>query len=89
MYRQPLQLEMFPTTVRLIRCVPERNQNRFYQMVATPTLFGDWTLIREWGRRGCSGQMRRDLHRTAGEAVSALIALQRQKLRRGYEPCWA
>lgn len=89
MHRHPLQLDMFPTAVRLVRRAPERNENRFYLMMATPTLFGDWTLIREWGRRGASGQMRRDPHRTAGDAISALLTLQRKKLRRGYEPAWA
>ena len=71
MHRQPLQLEMFPTTARLIRCVPERNQNRFYQMIATPTLFGDWTLIREWGRRGSPDQLRRAPERGAIQGLGA------------------
>jgi predicted DNA-binding WGR domain protein len=85
----PVQLELFPTAVRLIRCTPARNENRFYVMTATPTLFGDWTLIREWGRRGSPGRLRHDPHRSVGEAISALLTLQRQKLRRGYRPAWA
>jgi predicted DNA-binding WGR domain protein len=85
----PVQLELFPTTVRLIRCAPVRNENRFYAMTATPTLFGDWTLIREWGRRGSPGRLRHDPHRSVGEAISALLALKRQKLRRGYQLAWA
>lgn len=86
--RNPTQLELFPTAVRLIRCVPARNENRFYLMMATPTLFGEWALIREWGRRGSPGRVRHDPHRSAGEAISALIGLQRQKLHRGYQPAW-
>ncbi len=83
------QLELFPTAVRLIRRVPERNENRFYLMMATPTLFGDWALVREWGRRGSPGQIRHDPHHSLGEAVTALLALQRHKLRRGYQLAWA
>ena len=83
------QLELFPTAVQLIRYAPALNQDRFYVMTATPTLFGDWTLIREWGRRGSPGCLRYDPHRSAGDAITALLALQRQKLRRGYRPAWA
>ena len=86
---EPFQLELFPTTVRLIRCEPALNQDRFYAIMATPTLFGDWALIREWGRRGSPGRLRHDPHRSIGEAITALLALQRQKLRRGYQPAWA
>ena len=86
---EPSQLELFPTMVRLIRCAPERNENRFYLMVATPTLFGDWSLIREWGRRGSPGHIRHDPHRSVGEALTALLVLKRQKLRRGYQLAWA
>lgn len=82
------QLELFPTVVRLIRCVPALNQDRFYVLTAAPTLFGDWTLIREWGRRGSPGRLRYDPHRSAGDAITALLALKRQKLRRGYRPAW-
>src|SRR5262249_34862735 len=30
-----------------------------------PTLFGDWTVLREWGRRGSPGTMRLDMISTA------------------------
>jgi predicted DNA-binding WGR domain protein len=86
---EPSQLELFPTTVRLIRCAPLRNENRFYLMTTAPTLFGDWTLIREWGRRGSPGRLRHDPYRSIGEALTALLTLQRQKLRRGYQLAWA
>jgi hypothetical protein len=42
---EPFQLELFPTTVRLIRCVPALNQDRFYAIMATPTLFGQVLLL--------------------------------------------
>ena len=86
--QKPCQLELFPTAVRLIRCTPLRNENRFYAMTAAPTLLGDWTLIREWGRRGSPGRLRHDPHRSVGDAITALLALKQQKLRRGYQHAW-
>jgi predicted DNA-binding WGR domain protein len=35
-----------------------RNINRFYIVDVMPTSFGDWTVLREWGRRGSPGTMR-------------------------------
>ena len=36
--------------VRLEKRVPEKNQHRFYRLLLAPTLFGEWSLIREWGK---------------------------------------
>jgi predicted DNA-binding WGR domain protein len=32
----------------LTRTDPTRNINRFYVVDISPTLFGDWALLREW-----------------------------------------
>ncbi|UOM37146.1 WGR domain-containing protein (plasmid) [Acuticoccus sp. I52.16.1] len=48
------------------------------------TLFGEWALVREWGRIGVSCRLRRDLYPSAGSAIDALIELSRQKTTRGY-----
>jgi hypothetical protein len=37
---------------------PTRNIDRFYVVQVMPTLFGDWAVMREWGRRGSPGTMR-------------------------------
>lgn len=80
------QLELLPTDVHL-RCIdPARNKRRFYALSVQRTLFGEWALVREWGRIGLSGQLRSDLYPSAGPAIDALIELTRQKARRGYEP---
>ena len=42
----------------LTRIDPTRNIDRFYVVQVLPTLFGDWTVLREWGRRGSPGTMR-------------------------------
>ena len=42
----------------LTRTDPTRNINRFYVVAVTPTLFGEWAVLREWGRRGSPGTLR-------------------------------
>ena len=31
---------------------PKQRMLRFYALHVAPTLFGDWALVREWGRIG-------------------------------------
>ncbi|WP_092884165.1 WGR domain-containing protein [Roseicitreum antarcticum] len=38
------------------------NACRFYRMEIVPGLFGDWSLMREWGRIGQSGQPHEGRH---------------------------
>ena len=38
------------TTIYLERREPAHNRQRFYSITVARTLFGSWTLIREWGR---------------------------------------
>jgi predicted DNA-binding WGR domain protein len=70
--------------VRLEKCVPEKNQQRFYLLRLVPTLFGEWSLIREWGRIGQQGRMVLDTFATPDEAEAALEAKRAEKQRRGY-----
>jgi predicted DNA-binding WGR domain protein len=42
----------------LTRIDPARNINRFYVVQVMPNLFGEWTVTREWGRRGSPGTVR-------------------------------
>jgi predicted DNA-binding WGR domain protein len=80
-----MQLEMSPEAQHL-RCIdPAKNKRRFYAMSVEPTLFGEWDLVREWGRIGRGGRVRHDMFRSAGEARNALATLARQKARRGYK----
>jgi predicted DNA-binding WGR domain protein len=81
---KPLQLSLFPNQVRLTHSIPDANQHRFYLLRTLPTLFGEWVLLREWGRIGSPGRVRRDCHMTESDAVSALAKLAKQKHRRGY-----
>lgn len=63
---------------------PAKNMNRFYKVVVTETLFGEWALIREWGRIGSAGTVREEWFDTADLAVHSAKKLVRQKERRGY-----
>ena len=54
-------------------------------MLIAPTLFGEWALIREWGRIGSGGQVRADPYPNAGAALLAMQEIVRAKKKRGYE----
>ena len=68
----------------LDRSDPAQNMARFYVLAIEPTLFGDAALVREWGRRGCSGRRRLDLYRDQETAFEALQDWLLRKTRRGY-----
>jgi predicted DNA-binding WGR domain protein len=53
-------------------------------MLLAPTLFGEWVLLREWGRIGSSGTVRADPYPNAGAAFLAMQELVRLKQKRGY-----
>ncbi|MGC1950984.1 MAG: WGR domain-containing protein [Gammaproteobacteria bacterium] len=69
--------------LRLERRDPGRNLMRFYALRVTPGLFGEWGLLRVWGRIGGKGQMRTQWFRTKEEAETALRKLERSKRKRG------
>lgn len=71
--------------MHLIRTEPDANLHRFYRIEIVPGLFGDWSLVREWGRVGSPGQVRTDWFETEAEAKDARFHLHMQKAKRGYE----
>ncbi len=44
--------------VILYRIDAAKRMHRFYRMDVQPDLFGQWCLMREWGRIGSTGQTR-------------------------------
>ena len=72
--------------IRLTRSDPSRNMHRFYAMQLSPTLFGEWALVAEWGRIGSPGKVRRRGFQTEQLAQTALIKSIRAKIRPGYLP---
>lgn len=69
----------------LVRSEAEANVNRFYRLDIVPGLFGDWGLVREWGRVGQGGQTRTDWFETEAAAKDARFLLHMKKAKRGYE----
>lgn len=71
--------------LRLERRDPAKRLLRFYTLQVLPNLFGEWGLLRGWGRIGRSGQLRTDWFATQQEAVKAMRVLERPKRKRGYQ----
>lgn len=63
---------------------PGENQHRFYLLDLQPTLFGGWSVVREWGRIGHPGTMRVDSYATEAEAIVDFDRKACEKQRRGY-----
>jgi predicted DNA-binding WGR domain protein len=61
-----------------------RNIDRFYLVAITPTLFGEWAVLREWGRRGSPGTVRLTSYRRQDEAAAAEQCTIKRRLQRGY-----
>lgn len=70
----------------LHRINPEANMARFYSINVAPTLFGECSVLRCWGRIGTRGRTSVETWPTAGEAEAAADRTLRQKSRRGYRP---
>ncbi len=70
--------------VHLEKRDPTRGQFRFYALHAMPSLFGDWTLVREWGRIGSPGRVVVNWFGTLEETRDAMAEKAREKVRRGY-----
>jgi len=53
-------------------------------MEIVPGLFGDWGLVRKWGRIGRDGQVRTDWFASEADAKDACFKLHMAKAKRGY-----
>lgn len=70
--------------VYLTRTDASQNMARYYLMSVEATLFGEWSLVREWGRIGRAGQVRSNTYPGQAEAEDAMEKLRAAKLRKGY-----
>ena len=71
--------------IHLTRTDPARNMARFYTMALQPTLFGEWALLREWGRIGSAGRLVSSRFASEGEAALAMAEHLKAKLSKGYD----
>ena len=72
-------------TVVLYRIDQAKRMHRFYRLDVQPDLFGQWCLMREWGRIGSTGQTRSVPFLSPEAAAAALDKQRRTKERRGYK----
>lgn len=64
---------------------PARNMQRYYRVSITPTLFGAFAMVREWGRIGERGGSRMECWFVSEEdARRCAQAMAEAKRRRGY-----
>lgn len=77
-------METLKYSYSLHKINPQKDQYRFYAVRVTPSLFDDWTLIREWGRIGSSGTVRSDIFETEQEALQKMESILKDKQKRGY-----
>lgn len=62
------------------------NMARFYTVDVVPNLFGEISVVRNWGRIGTYGRASVQTCASSEEAESAASLTLRQKMRRGYLP---
>jgi predicted DNA-binding WGR domain protein len=72
------------TETVLHRIDPAQNMARFYCLSLQPTLFGEVSVVRAWGRIGTRGRMKIDSYPTGEGASAAFEHLEKAKRRRGY-----
>ncbi|MEH7828894.1 WGR domain-containing protein [Gemmobacter denitrificans] len=70
----------------LHRIDPEANMARFYCIEIAPTLFGDVSVLRTWGRIGTHGRTSIETCASVEEAEREASQILRRKIRRGYLP---
>jgi predicted DNA-binding WGR domain protein len=73
------------TAIVLYRIDASKRMHRFYRLDVQPDLFGQWCLMREWGRIGTTGRERSIPFLSSEEAQAALDQQRCAKERRGYE----
>ena len=74
------------TPIHLEQREPTRNRQRFYAILVTPTLFGAWAMVREWGRIGQPGTVREMVFEfeSEGAAIEAGAQVRQRKEKPGY-----
>ena len=63
---------------------PDRNMARFYRVDVAPTLFGEASVARSWGRIGTAGRTAFETCPTHVAAEKAAAKMIYAKLKRGY-----
>lgn len=80
----PIQIEMFPTSIRMRRTDPEGQVRRFFRVTVHPDLFGGAALVIESGHVGSQGTTKTRFFQDEGLAVDALSEIEKRKVQQGY-----
>lgn len=70
--------------LHLSRQDPDRNMARFYALELERDLFGDWVVVRYWGRIGTRGQSLRNSFPSLDAARNMIRRVTKAKIARGY-----
>lgn len=57
---------------------------RYCQLLLQQDLLGDWSLIREQGRQGQAGRIKREHFDDYASALAAMLKMRDDQLRRGF-----
>ncbi len=63
----------------------KEQQPRYYQLLLQQDLLDGWTLVREWGKQGSSGRVKRDHFPCKNDALLALERVRDAQLKRGFQ----
>ena len=71
-------------TIVLYRINQTQNMHRFYRLDVQRDLFGQWCLMRQWGRIGRAGRSSITVYGSPDEANQSLNTIRSRKAKRGY-----
>ena len=85
--REVSEADLLPdgTALLLRREDPGQNMRRFYRLRVARSLWGEWGVVRQWGRVGTQGQLRTDWHDAQADANAEHDRIATAKRRRGYQ----
>jgi len=63
----------------------QNQQTRYYQLLLQQDLIDGWTLVREWGKQGSSGRVKRDHYPCRNDALKAMERVRDAQLSRGFQ----
>lgn len=67
---------------------PTKNMRRFYRVEVVPTLFGQYAVVRHWGRIGSKGSRLEEWFDLREDALEKMDKLGLAKQKRGYASVW-
>ncbi|MEZ5738644.1 MAG: WGR domain-containing protein [Burkholderiaceae bacterium] len=72
--------------IQLTSTDPKVDHRRFYTVTVCADLFGDWSVVREWGRMGRPGTLRTDRFPNHALAIERARSLVNNRIRSGFAP---